>query len=136
MGKSREKPLPASPAGAAANHAKVVVTLVLCSPRERIAAASQGAGAPAIKRANPIKFVSGNGPGTSQLQPRHWEEGRAAAYGNRVSITRPHAAQYPNSPAAAGFLFDTDALRLSEPKYRRARAMDRRPELPTEYLEK
>ena len=87
-------------------------------PGSGLAAASQGAGAPAIKRANLIKFVSGNGPGTSQLQPRHWEEGRAAASGDRVFITRPHAAPFPNSPAAAGFLFDTDALRLSEPKYK------------------
>jgi len=136
MGKSREKPLPASPAGAAAaNHAKVVVTLVLCSPRERISRRQSGRRRAGHQAGEPHQIC---------LRERAWHKSTSAEAlgggpGRRIRRPGfhhpPTCRPIPQLARRGGLPVRHRCSPVIRTEIQRARAMDRRPEIPIEYLE-
>lgn len=136
MGKSREKPLPASPAGAAAaNHAKVVVTLVLCSPRERISRRQSGRRRAGHQAGEPHQIC---------LRERAWHKSTSAETlgggpGRRIRRPGfhhpPTCRPIPQLARRGGLPVRHRCSPVIRTEIQRARAMDRRPEIPIEYLE-
>src|SRR6185437_990209 len=106
MGKSNPK-LPPAAAGAAAHNAKVAVTLFLCSPWLLASAGHRHACIPAGEppyiclRERASRELTSAEAFTRRVGPPHPEAG---------SNSLPEAAPHPCSPAAAGFLFDTNTL--------------------------
>jgi len=134
MGRSSPK-LPDPAAGLAAHNAKVTVTLVLCSPRERISRRQSGRRRAGHQAGEPHQIC---------LRERAWHKSTSAEAlgggpGRRIRRPGfhhpPTCRPIPQLARRGGLPVRHRCSPVIRTEIQRARAMDRRPEIPIEYLE-
>lgn len=127
MGNSSPKLPPAPAAGSAAHNAANVATLILCSPACSAVNRRRSGHRRASPAGVPDQILS---PGT-RLARITFSQGA----GRRVGPPHLQAAMRPHSPARAGFLFDSMALRVPGLKAMLYAAFPL-PGIPKEYLDR